>query len=156
MSFIQITAGAYGLDAGNGRIRTIRRGERCEVADDEAARLVGLGIAARVVSEGAPAPAGGAGRAAEGSAPPKMENAAEGLELGESGLDPEQLRKLTNAQLRELAEDMGLDTSAMKVKEDFVAAISAVPVDAVDGEIEVIGDNGGETPPELGAAGPVE
>ena len=46
---------------------------------------------------------------------------------------------------------MGLDTSKMKVKEDFVAAITSVSVDADEDEDE---SDENEEPPALGAEEP--
>lgn len=45
-------------------------------------------------------------------------------------LDPEQLGTMTIAQLKKLAEDIGADTKACKVKDDYVQAIAAVEVEA--------------------------
>lgn len=117
-------------------------------------RLVSLGVAAYVTGTGmtpaevrAPAP-----QANEtGTNSPEETNSTEGEETGERTLDPEQLRTLSNAQLKKLAEDMGLDTSKMKVKADFVAAITSVSVDADEDEDE---SDENEEPPALGAEEP--
>ena len=45
-------------------------------------------------------------------------------------LDPEQLSAMTIQQLKKLAEDIGADTKACKVKDDYVQAIAAVEVEA--------------------------
>ena len=63
--------------------------------------------------------------------------------------DRDYLTALTNARLKEIAESMGLDTSAMRKKADFVEAILQRQ-NADSGEAE---DN--EEPPDLGAEGPV-
>ena len=60
-----------------------------------------------------------------------------------------ELLDMTNARLKEIAEGMGLDTSAMKKKADFVEAI--LNQQAADGNGTA--DNG--EPPDLGAEPPV-
>ena len=67
-------------------------------------------------------------------------------------LDPEQLKELTNAKLKELAEEMGIDTAKLKTKAQLIAAITDVPLEnAISGEED---DEG--APAGLGAEGPVE
>lgn len=118
-------------------------------------RLVSLGVA-EYVTEKSPTPtetgAPAAGSAGAGTSNPDTENPTGGEKSGEGHLDPEQLRTMTNAQLKKLAEDMGLDTSKMKVKEDFVSAIIAVPITPGDEDDDDNGDD--EPPPVLGAEEP--
>ncbi|MBO6266901.1 MAG: hypothetical protein J6M06_01580 [Synergistaceae bacterium] len=120
-------------------------------------RLVSLGVA-EYVTEKSPTPtetgAPAASSAGAGTSNPEETNSTEGEETGERTLDPEQLRTLSNAQLKKLAEDMGLDTSKMKVKEDFVAAITSVSVDADEDEDESDENDENEEPPALGAEEP--
>ena len=54
-------------------------------------------------------------------------------------LDPEQLGELTNAQLKELAEEMGIDTKKLTTKAKLIEAITAAnvapgPAEGEDGE----------------------
>ncbi|MBQ9348299.1 MAG: hypothetical protein IJT94_13360 [Oscillibacter sp.] len=63
--------------------------------------------------------------------------------------DADHLNGLTNAHLKEIADDMGLNTSAMRKKADYVEAILA----AQDSEG---GEDDGDNPPDLGAKDPVE
>lgn len=77
--------------------------------------------------------------------PPASENAAEGVESAH--LDPEQLGELTNAKLRELAEDMGIDTARLKTKTQLIEAITAEEVSP--------GSEDGEAPPALDVEAPV-
>ena len=60
-------------------------------------------------------------------------------------LDEEQLQSMTNKELKNLAEDMGIDTSKMKVKKDFIEAIL---------ELDVLVDD--EDLPNLSTEEPVE
>lgn len=60
-------------------------------------------------------------------------------EIGEEAahLDPDQLKELTNAELKAMAEDMDIDTAKLKTKAQLIEAITAV--DVVPGP-----DEGGE------------
>lgn len=80
-----------------------------------------------------------------GANPPASENTAEGVESAH--LDPEQLGELTNAKLRELAEDMGIDTARLKTKTQLIEAITAEEVSP--------GNEDGEAPPALDVEAPV-
>lgn len=154
---IRITSGNYGHKK-NGKTITIRLGETVDVADDEARRLVDLKVA-EIVKDDIDEEINGKGVATGGNDdnandpnanPPENENGAEGE--NEDGnddakhLDEEQLNSMTNANLKKLAEDLGIDTSKLKVKADFVTAILKVNVDVDDDEV----------PPAVGAEGPVE
>lgn len=82
------------------------------------------------------------------STPPEAENDAQGDgEAAEGQLDPEQLLTMTNAQLKKLAEDMGLDASKCRNKAAYVALITAAAV-----ELE---PEDGEQPPDLNAEAPI-
>ena len=72
-------------------------------------------------------------------------------------LDAGQLSTMTNANLKKLAEDMGLDASKCKVKADYVALISAVefPVDPEETDEDEDAVDDGEAPPDLKAEAPV-
>ena len=56
---------------------------------------------------------------------------------------------MTNKELKALAEDMGIDTSKMKVKDDYIQAIVAVEVSAP------ADDENGENPPDISPEAPV-
>lgn len=123
----------------------------------EEARLVSRGVADYVTkpiigaSLGVATPAGV--EEADGAGD-DLPDGVEGAEDPETAhLDPDQLKELTNAKLRELAEDMGIDTSKLKTKAQLIAAIANVPLeDAIPEDDE----DDGEEPPELGAEEPVE
>ena len=61
----------------------------------------------------------------------------------------------TNAKLKELAEEMGINTAKLKTKAQLIAAITDVPLeDAIFGEED--GDDDEGSPSGLGAEEPVE
>ena len=106
---VEILCGGYGCPTKTG-VHTVAHGERCEVSDAEAARLIGLGVAkcafsAPTAPETAPAdvPA-----TAEGNDTPAAEASQNGSEAAH--LDPDQLHDMTVANLKKLAADMGIDT----------------------------------------------
>lgn len=158
MKRVKIINGLYGYrPEGAKRPHPIPAGGLCIVTDEEAARLVGLRVG--VVVEDVPAddtpggvatPAEGEDGAGAGVDTPDQDEPTEGEETAH--LDPEQLKELTNAKLKELAEDMGIDTAKLKTKAQLIAAITDVPLeDAISGEED---DEG--APAGLGAEGPVE
>lgn len=155
MKRVKITNGLYGYrPEGAKHPRPVSAGGLCVVTDTEAARLASLGVG--VVLEDIPeedttgavaTPVEGEDGAGTGVG---QDEPAEGEETAR--LDPEQLKELTNAKLKELAEEMGIDTAKLKTKAQLIAAITDVPLeDAISGEED---DEG--APAGLGAEGPVE
>lgn len=139
MKRVKITNGLYGYrPEGAKHPRPVSAGGLCVVTDTEAARLASLGVG--VVLEDIP----------EEDTTGAVATPVEGEETAH--LDPEQLKELTNAKLKELAEEMGIDTAKLKTKAQLIAAITDVPPeDAISGEED---DEG--APAGLGAEGPVE
>ena len=71
-------------------------------------------------------------------------------------LDPEQLKELTNAELKKMAEEMSIDTAKLKTKAQLIEAITAVDVvPGPDEDSEGMEDDG-EAPPAFDAAEAVE
>ena len=67
---------------------------------------------------------------------PKTGNAAEGQET--AFLDPEQLSAMKLAELKALADEMGVDASGCKTKAEYVNAISAeevIPGPTIEGPV---------------------
>lgn len=158
MKRVKITNGLYGYrPEGAKRPRPVSAGGLCVVTDTEAARLASLGVG--VVLEDIPeedttgavaTPVEDEDDEGAGVDAPDQDEPAEGEETAH--LDPEQLKELTNAKLKELAEEMGIDTAKLKTKAQLIAAITDVPLeDAISGEED---DEG--APAGLGAEGPVE
>lgn len=139
MKRVKITDGLYGYrPEGAKHPQPVPAGSLCIVTDAEAARLASLGVG--VVLEGIP----------EEDTTGAIATPVEGGETAH--LDPEQLKELTNAKLKELAEEMGIDTAKLKTKAQLIAAITDVPLeDAISGE-----EDGEGAPAGLGAEGPVE
>lgn len=129
--------------------KLVERGGICEVDEAEARRLVALGVAA-IVREADEAPVASGSTVESGDTPcadmPSEENGAESN--AEAHLDAEQLQKMTVAQLKELAAELGIETAKLRKKDDLIAAIAAVPVEP--GE-EISEDD----LPELSADAPV-
>lgn len=158
MKRIKITNGLYGYrPEGAKHPRPVPAGGLCVVTDTEAARLASLGVG--VVLEdiheedttGAVAtPVEGEDGTGPGVDTPGQNGPAEGEETAH--LDPEQLKELTNAKLKELAEEMGIDTAKLKTKAQLIAAITDVPLEDAISDVE---DDEG-APSGLGAEGPVE
>ena len=141
---VEILCGGYGCPTKTG-VHTVSRGERCEVSDAEAARLIGLGVAkfafsAPTAPETAPAEAPAA---AESNDTPAAEASQNGSETAH--LDPDQLQSMTVAELKKLAADMGIETKQLKTKDALIQAICAE--DVVPGDECTDG-------PELAAAMP--
>ena len=127
MRTVIITQGAYGFKPENGSVRAVMRGQSVCIPDAEAARIVALGVA-----EYADADADAHDAEAERDA----------------FYDPEELSKLTVAELRGVAEGMAIDVSDCRRKADYIGRIVASGED--DGD-----DGDGEELPALGAVDPV-
>ena len=79
-------------------------------------------------------------------------------EIGEEAahLDPDQLKELTNAELKKMAEEMSIDTAKLKTKAQLIEAITAADVvPGPDEDSEGMEDDG-EAPPAFDAAEAVE
>ena len=155
MTKIEIICGTYGhRPAGALHPVPVDRGGFCDVPEEEAERLVHLGVARIASGEVVPAVA---------TPPVDEESTSAGADLSgdENGstdeeslhLDPEQLKELTNAKLTELAEDMGIDTAKLKTKAQLISAITSVPLEDAISEDEGVDD--GEAPPTLEPEAPV-
>lgn len=161
MKRVKITNGLYGYrPEGAKHPQPVSAGGLCVVTDTEAARLASLGVG--VVLEDIPeedttgavaTPVEDEDDEGAGVDTPGQDEPAEGEETAR--LDPEQLKELTNAKLKELAEEMGIDTAKLKTKAQLIAAITDVPLeDAISGE-EDDGVDDGEAPPVLTPEAPV-
>lgn len=138
---IKIISGVYGYLDKNGCVKPkTEKDGPFELTKEQEARLVGLGVAKYVSAPG---------------------NEPETDEFG-GYLDPEQLGELTNAQLKELAEDMGIDTKKLTTKAKLIEAITAAKVtpgpaegDADEGT-EDDGEDDGEQAPTFDATEAVQ
>ena len=146
MAKIKVTRGGCGIqytDAnGNARhsLKTPDSGP-FECDDAQAARLVELGVAEyvglqwRKVADPAPLPEPQPAAEPEEAIEPSQET-----EKDAGRLDVEQLKTMTNEQLKNLAGDLGIDVTRCKKKADYVAAIVAAE-EEIDDE-----DDGDELP----------
>lgn len=145
---IKIVQSTYGYLDKNGVVKPkTSKDEPFELTEEQEARLVDLGVAEYVNT-------------------PAQENGQEnGQEGGQEGvqvtghLDPEQLAEWTNAQLKELAEEMGIDTKKLTTKAKLIEAIVSVevtPGPVVDGDGIEDTEDDGEQPPTFDAAEAVE
>lgn len=116
---IKIISGVYGYLDKNGCVKPkTEKDGPFELTKEQEARLVGLGVAEYVET-------------------PKDHDQNDSGEPAH--LDPEQLGELTNAQLKELAEEMGIDTKKLTTKAKLIEAITAAnvapgPAEGEDGE----------------------
>lgn len=173
---VKIINGTYGYKPNPKKhVTPVSAGGVVEVSDQEASRLVNLGIAAyvrAVAQEPLKMALGGPFQVGEdegtGKPTAEAENASGGIKNAESKdtaelqegeteandvLDIvdghftiESLMRLTRTDMEGLAEDLGVDVSRCRNKSDIAALLSTV---------EVQPDNDGEAPPELGAEAPL-
>ena len=152
MRTVKIISGAYGLNTGDRVITKDRMSEPFSLDDAEAERLVSLGIA-EIITEGVATGGNGNETNPPSVNPSNDENGSNGENEGgndiDGHLDAEQLGEMTIKELKALAEDMGIDTSKMKVKADYIQAIVAVEVSAP------ADDENGENPPDISPEDPV-
>lgn len=143
---IKIISGTYGWKPDeDSSVESVSKGGTCEVSDAEAARLVGLGVAAYAdVPVQAPntppePPPGGE----EPPAPPQEEPPVSGGEGDPDAAEVARLERMQRPDLEQMATDLGVDSAAIfgaKNKHDLAVLIVAA------GE-----PDGGEAPPDLGA-----
>ncbi len=128
---VKIIAGTYGYNNGSCVELKGKNSEPFLVSDEEASRLVKMRVAEIVTDNNELKNDSG-----------DTENKADTLK-GEADLNA-----MTNKQLKEMAENMGLDTSKMKVKQDFVDAITKAFEESSF-------QNDGEGMPKLGMEDPI-
>ena len=143
---IKIVKGVYGYVDKHGFVRPKDcNSEPFYTSPEQEARLVKLGVA-EYVDE--PAKAEPVNEPAQVQSPQNDEAVVH--------LDPDQLKELTNAELKAMAEDMGIDTAKLKTKAQFIEAITAVDVVPGPDEGSEEMEDDGEAPPTFDAAEAVE
>ena len=152
MLTVKIISGTYGCKIKGRIVPKDHTSEPFSLDDAEAKRLVSLGVA-EIITEGVATGGNGKETNPPSVNPSNDENGSNGENEGGNDitghLDAEQLREMTNKELKALAEDMGIDTSKMKVKDDYIQAIVAVEVSAPSN------DENGENPPDITPEAPV-
>ncbi len=148
MCEIRIVSGTYGMNV-NGRIAVVRKEQTCEVPEEEAARLVSLGVAVYVKEPVlvAEKPAVGDAVNETGDTPEAEENDATD-DLIPGHLDEEELRKMPFDQLKKLASDCGLQVGVLRSRKNIVKALAEM-------ETFVSAEEDGEEPPVMEAEAPV-
>lgn len=137
MTLVKIISGVYGYRPEKSPyVIPVQRGDPAiSVEDDEAKRLVEIGVAAYVDKE-TPVEAVATGLSCDSDSCP-IDNSpdSEGGENGDSdpgeitgNLDPDALKDWKMDDLKKLAADMGIETTGIKKKDDLIAAIVAVEV----------------------------
>lgn len=143
---IKIVKGVYGYVDKHGFVRPKDCNSKpFETSPEQEARLVKLGVAEYVDEP-------------EKAEPVNEPAQVQSPEIGEEAahLDPDQLKELTNAELKAMAKDMDIDTAKLKTKAQLIEAITAVDVvPGPDEDSEDLEDDG-EQPPEFDAAEAVE
>ena len=152
MLTVKIKSGAYGLNTGDRVITKDRMSEPFSLDDAEAKRLVSLGVA-EIITEGVATGGNGEKTNPPSVNPSKDGNGSNGEnEGGNKNITlsrEEELKEMTNKELKALADGMGIDTSKMKVKAEYIQAIVAVESSASDD------DENGENPPNISPEAPV-
>ncbi len=140
---IVILTGVYGHRVTPNRVQPVVKGNRVTVSNEEAARLVALGVAAYVnVVEWRDAPAPAPVTPSGGPTPlevsqhtpsdePPSEPAA-GIETGNINDEAARLERMTKADLEQMAKDLCVDVSEAKNKHEMAVLIAAA--DAPVGE----------------------
>lgn len=143
---IKIVKGVYGYVDKHGFVRPKDcNSEPFVTSPEQEARLVKLGVAEYVDEPEKAEPV---------NEPAQVQSSKNDEETAR--LDPEQLKELTNAELKTMAEDMGIDTAKLKTKAQLIEAITAVDVvPGPDEDSEGMEDDG-EAPPAFDAAEAVE
>ncbi len=145
MTIVKILQGAYGSRDGKGRVHPIFKGERVEVSDQEALRLVKLGVA-EIVGPASPAVAPQTApdpeRMPQDTAGEETPSGATTAPTGEpsDSMSVAALERMTKADLEQMAQDMGVDLSGAKNNRERAELIAAAEA-----------EEGGEVLPELGA-----
>ena len=154
MAEIRIVKGAAAVHP-NGRFKVVRKGEIATIAEDEAAELVSLGVAVYtkepVLKTPEPEPAKGNDIVPAKLAGPEAD-APESLETPDgipASLDADDLQKMSFADLKKLATDMGLAVNKLRSRQAIIQALAEEPV--FDGQAAPED----EAPPAVEAEGPI-
>ena len=124
MTLIRIVSGCYAAHPDGGRLKVIDKGQTVEVSEDEAARLVNMGVAAYVkepvlMAELPPAPVSAA---APSDTPDEEEN--EAPEAPE-----ESLEDMNFDQLKQLAKENGLPVGKLRSRANIIKALRELEED---------------------------
>ena len=141
MAIIKILQGAYGSRDGKGRVHPVFKGERVEVPDQEALRLVRLGVAEIVARSTAYPPV--VPQTAPDPEQMPQDTAGERTPAAPAGepsdtMSAAALERMTKADLEQMAQDMGIDISGAKNNRERAELIAAAEAEeAGDGAPEL-------------------
>lgn len=125
MLIVKIVSGTYGYRNGKRIEPKDRNSNPFELPDDEAHRLVTLGVA-EIVNTRVATPDNDDLETMAGGNMSKGENGENGEENATEEtavFDEAYLYDMTNAELKDLAANLGINTSRCKVKKDYIDAI---------------------------------
>lgn len=132
MAIIKILQGAYGSRDGKGRVHPVFRGEQVEVSDQEALRLVSLGVAeivsgVSVLPSVAPRTPPDPEQMSQDTSGEKTPSVAPPTPADESSdsMSVAALERMTKADLEQMAQDMGIDISGAKNNRERAELIAA-------------------------------
>lgn len=148
MKTVVITTGVYGRRTENGRVLPVAKGECVTVSDDEAMRLVSMGVANFIATaSGGPtgpliAPQNGPEPEGMPQDTPGEKAPAEGATNGEKAdpdnVDVSRLERIPKGDLERMAQDMGVDISSARNNRERAELIVAA-----------MSNEDGDVPPEL-------
>jgi len=139
MTKVRIVSGGYGAHE-NGRVKLYRRGQEAEVSQEEAERLVKLGVAEFVKEPVlmAETPAAGDTEEAPGDTPETEANHAGGIDSpdGEAAsMTEEELKALPFSELKKLAADFDLPVGKLKSRDNITKALLEAQVSEDEEEL---------------------
>lgn len=120
--------------------RLVRRGVARYVSNEDSGVAAGADSANSPVSPGVDTANPPVSPLERGDLPASDTQEEESPQPLRGHFDERFLQSMTNAKLKELAEDLGLDTSSMHKKADYVAAILQTEVEAGDEQIPGLED----------------
>lgn len=143
MAIIRILQGVYGSRDGKGRVHPVFKGERVEVSDQEALRLVRLGVA-EIVARSTVYPPVVPQTAPDPEQMPQ-DTAAERTPAAPAGepsdtMSAAALERMTKADLEQMAQDMGIDISGAKNNRERAELIAAAETDGDGGDLPELED----------------
>lgn len=143
MAIIRILQGVYGSRDGKGRVHPVFKGERVEVSDQEALRLVRLGVAEIVARSTAYPPV--VPQTAPDPEQMPQDTAGERTPAAPAGepsdtMSAAALERMTKADLEQMAQDMGIDISGAKNNRERADLIAAAEAEEDGGDLPELED----------------
>lgn len=143
MAIIKILQGTYGSRDGKGRVHPIFKGERVEVSDQEALRLVRLGVAEIIARSTAYPPV--VPQTAPDPEQMPQDTAGERTPAAPAGepsdtMSAAALERMTKADLEQMAQDMGIDISGAKNNRERADLIAAAEAEEDGGDLPELED----------------